>query len=580
MSLVVTALAWAWAVLLPPLLGAVIARAVLGRGAPPLLVVAAGVGLGHGATSALLYSLSLAGSSSALAIVALEALALATAAVTLSAGRSADGCWPVAATDSSPLARWARRAAALAVVLAVVHFVMVFVKNPHGGWDTWAIWNLRARFLARGGFADAFAPELEWSHVDYPLLVPTAVARAWLLTRGEALLAPALVAAQLWAATLGLLFAGLERLRGTTTAAAGVAVALSASFFTAHAALQYADVPVGQFLLGAVVLGAFGAHVSPAAAWRPLALAGAHAGLAVWTKNEGALMLVALILAAASTYRWWSCSRRLAVAAVALGALVPLLLVLTFKASFAPRNDIVAAQSTTTTWLKLTDGWRWSTTLLGVGACLWTFGAWPWTTPILLCVAALPARLHRSSRFARGAGLALSLMLAGFVVVYVVTPLDLEGHMSSSANRLVLQLWPAAVFVSLLGLEAGPAPWQRGLSAGAVVLAALLPLCGRTTAWRDAPVHPVDDLEAPLGELTPLLPANGRVGLMTGAGASTHMATWFRAQYALAPRVLVCSQEERVLVVMPAATVQDEDRYDVLARGSTGIRVLRRRGSP
>ena len=41
---------------------------------------------------------------------------------------------------------------------ALIAFILFSVAEPHGGWDAWAIWNLRARFLFRGGevWRDAF----------------------------------------------------------------------------------------------------------------------------------------------------------------------------------------------------------------------------------------------------------------------------------------------------------------------------------------------------------------------------------------------------------------------------------------
>jgi hypothetical protein len=38
-------------------------------------------------------------------------------------------------------------------------------------------------------------------------------------------------------------------------------------------------------------------------------------------------------------------------------------------------------------------------------------------------------------------------MLGGYFMVYVITPHVLELHLTYSLNRLLLQLWPAGVFV-------------------------------------------------------------------------------------------------------------------------------------
>jgi hypothetical protein len=37
-------------------------------------------------------------------------------------------------------------------------------------------------------------------------------------------------------------------------------------------------------------------------------------------------------------------------------------------------------------------------------------------------------------------------MLAGFFFVYIVSPFNLEWHLDTSLDRLLLQVWPLAVF--------------------------------------------------------------------------------------------------------------------------------------
>jgi hypothetical protein len=71
----------------------------------------------------------------------------------------------------------------LVMLLAIATFVMsgFWQTNPHGNWDAWAIWNLRARFLIHGGNVAqrAWSPALISSHPEYPLLVSGFVARCW-----------------------------------------------------------------------------------------------------------------------------------------------------------------------------------------------------------------------------------------------------------------------------------------------------------------------------------------------------------------------------------------------------------------
>src|SRR5271156_5373183 len=70
----------------------------------------------------------------------------------------------------------------IALCSALYAAVMRVLAYPHGdGWDAFSIWNLHARFLFLGGsnWRDGFTVMLPWSHPDYPLLLPAAIAHFW-----------------------------------------------------------------------------------------------------------------------------------------------------------------------------------------------------------------------------------------------------------------------------------------------------------------------------------------------------------------------------------------------------------------
>jgi hypothetical protein len=47
----------------------------------------------------------------------------------------------------------------------------------------------------------------------------------------------------------------------------------------------------------------------------------------------------------------------------------------------------------------------------------------------------------------------LTLMLVSYYLVYVTTPFDVSWHVSSSIDRLLVQLWPSLVLTVFLGLR-------------------------------------------------------------------------------------------------------------------------------
>jgi hypothetical protein len=50
--------------------------------------------------------------------------------------------------------------------------------------------------------------------------------------------------------------------------------------------------------------------------------------------------------------------------------------------------------------------------------------------------------------------LAVLLIFLGYLVIYVITPYDLNWHLSTSLDRLILQIFPAVVYLVIKRKEA------------------------------------------------------------------------------------------------------------------------------
>lgn len=88
--------------------------------------------------------------------------------------------------------------------LAVTTYAATSVAAPHGSWDAWAVWNVRARFLFLGvpaAWHDAFVPP-SIEVADYPMLVPAAVARLWTFAGADSVVVPVALAAAFAAAVV------------------------------------------------------------------------------------------------------------------------------------------------------------------------------------------------------------------------------------------------------------------------------------------------------------------------------------------------------------------------------------------
>jgi hypothetical protein len=346
--------------------------------------------------------------------------------------------------------------------VAALTLTLILVASPHGEWDAWSIWNLRARFLYRATEATVpFDPLLNWSHPDYPLLVPASVAGLWTWNGGEAQWLAAAVAAVFWASAVFVPVMVLSWLRSTAMGlTAGLALA-GMPLLTRNASAMYADVVVGYFFVAAVGLGLMA--IETRAGRGAALLAGVAAGLAAWSKNEGLLFCGVLVFTFLAVVRSRAelAERVRMVGPMVLGMLAVLAFVGHFKYHFAPANDLVAVGKTASMGARLLDLSRYSVTFWGIAEGILTFGDWLVPPVIVFGVwLALQGLRKVESGSVWWPFVVASLQLVGYLVVYVVGSDRLEWQLETSAERLLLQIWPAAVF-SLLYLAKDSAATEK-----------------------------------------------------------------------------------------------------------------------
>jgi hypothetical protein len=366
--------------------------------------------------------------------------------------------------------------AGLVFALFLISFLAQWQKlefeKPYGDWDAWAIWNLRAAFVASGdGWLNGFSPVILWSHPDYPLLLPLNVARVWALLGERSVLAPVILGLIFQLSLVGLLATSvrLQRgaLQGFLAGSMGVAVLFVSLNFR-----QYADVPLAYYFLAANVLLFMGDTVVGTKPG-PALLAGLMTSAALWTKNEGWALLVAVIAANAARGLLLDLASRKPLDHAArwfgyflLGLLPLLLAALYFKISLAPPNDIVGAMSMAAVKSKLVNISRYLTILKAARSQFTHYGslalpaiprAWGMgMLPLLLGYGVLVGVSF--SKEQRGGILALLLrvaIIAGiYFMIYLLTPNNLAWQLNTSLERLVTQILPSALFLYFLLVSA------------------------------------------------------------------------------------------------------------------------------
>lgn len=344
------------------------------------------------------------------------------------------------------------RVLAAAVLVAAAAAALSFLANtldsPHGRWDAWATWNMRARWLAAGAPAwrEAFVkPNI---HRDYPLLLPATVARLWVYSGDTDPVVPAAVAAAYGTALVLLLYAALAALRGRAQALVGALCLLGTPVFLRVGPWQYADVPLAFNLLAAVTLLSLHDR-DPLRGKTMLLWAGVATGLAAWTKNEGTMLALGVLVVRGA----WMVVRRApalrSVAWFAAGLLAPAAIVLHFKLTLASRSPQFG-QTTEAMIGKLADAGRYAVVLREAAFEL-VRGTGPALLPLVVYAILLGRTRDRSTRsMAVAVASIVAFATLGYGFMYIISRAELTWLLSHSLDRLVMQLWPSVLLAVLL----------------------------------------------------------------------------------------------------------------------------------
>ena len=349
----------------------------------------------------------------------------------------------------SPLttADWLVRAVfALIAAVAFSTIVTEYVASPHGQWDAWAIWNQKARFLFRGGDEWNAFLGVPWSNPSHPLLVSASVARLWAYAGAELTLVPAMLSLAFGAASVAAVMAALD-LRRARAWMAG-AVLLAPGTFVQLAAAQTSDLPVGLFVVTTLIVLRNGDWGAAADAHGALFLAGVAGGLAAWTKNEG--LLLWCIATSFVAFVAWRRGRIRPVAWWAAGAALALLTVAWLKLAVAPVPPPYLEDQT---FAMLVERFLSPQRHAIVGGLAWQYwirwgGPWASGALPLAMVAAAVAACTPGGRPVRGVVAIVALMMAGYYAMWLLSPLDTVWLITTTFDRLLLQLWPAIVLAA------------------------------------------------------------------------------------------------------------------------------------
>ncbi len=310
----------------------------------------------------------------------------------------------------------------------------VLLAKKYGGWDAWAIWNFHARYLTLPEHWQQVYSSGINSHPDYPLGLPAIIAFLWKCTGGYPELAPFLFSVLILLLIVSFLF--LEAGRIHPLIAAGVLVFMLVSDpFVENAVSQYADTLLGFFIMCTL---ACVHYFRQSGNKHFLVIAGMLTGAALWTKNEGVLFGVILVL-----FLLLCLPQKKNLLIWLIGFALPATVWMIHK-GMAPGNDLMHQQAVFVA--RLTDyerGW----TILEYFFRLMGSRFLPLT---LLLTGVLLWHVFRKRTLPAEIWIIVCCM-TGFLSIYQITPHDLTWHLDTSLERLVHQLLPATVYVLITG---------------------------------------------------------------------------------------------------------------------------------
>lgn len=429
------------------------------RWAATLLELGLGAGFGIGIASMIFFLLTVAGAAFAGAVIAIDVVILAALSGFWFYRRRRKPAAEVRQTPSTQLVTgraylWILAAFLVACLIVVLDGMRLqAAAEPHGLWDAWAIWNVRAKFLAGPGetWRHSVSPLLHRTHPDYPLLLSGFVARCWKVAGSYSAAAPIGTALVFFLATLAVLISTLALIRSSSSALLAGLVVMGGFTYLFQPMTQYSDIPLGYFYLSAVALAGLAWAAEEKRKPVLLALAGFAAGCAAWTKNEG-LLFAAVFGCCFAAVEWWRGGVAQALRRsvwLAAGMLPGLLLVGFLKTALAPVMDPIVREGHRRVAEGAAQDWRLRWLRTAVLRSFREFGS-SWATHPAVLLAALAAVLRFSLpavlRPAVAFGAAtLSLVFAGYVAVSLGT--------FTPFARFFSQLFPMFLLVFFLALR-------------------------------------------------------------------------------------------------------------------------------
>jgi len=305
-----------------------------------------------------------------------------------------------------------------------------------GKWDAWAFWNTHAKFLASNNWHELFNPHIDHVHSDYPLMLPATIAGFWKLLDSYTSFVPILFSFVIFYLLLWSLYSFINN----RLLAIGTVIYLISNYlFYKEIFSQYADSLLALYYLISVAAFYYLKNKND----KLMFVTGFLVFSSMWVKNEGiAFAIIFSVVAYLSFFKNYQHKLKYFL----YGGLLPIVITLSFKLLIATNNDITSSLNRTI--VQVFDMNRLITILIFLLKTIYEL------FPIILVL--IVFHIYKSGfklKYKSGFGILLGT-LSAYIFIYMVTPNNLNWHLSTSASRLIHQLLPMFLLLILNSLSA------------------------------------------------------------------------------------------------------------------------------
>jgi hypothetical protein len=327
------------------------------------------------------------------------------------------------------------------------------VHDPHGKYDAWTMWNLKARLLFHGGteWLYVFSEDLIHTSPDYPLLLSASIFRMWVIIGTDSIAIPIIIAGFFTFGSIFLILQSLSILRGPNHGYLAAIFMLIATQYIKIGTYQYADIPLAFFILSTIILLTL-KEKYPLAAFRIMFLAGLAASCAAWTKNEG-LLFLALTIVVLIMFNIIIIKQLRSVKEFFyfLFGLTPILgTEIFFKLKFATPNDLVNLNNLSNSFSHLVQFDRYQQIFLKFADKVFLFNDGIISIMVVYLLFSGLEKDFFNRRTLSPLVTLLGLLFCGYFLSFLITPYDLKWHLNSALYRLIMHVWPSWVFLFFL----------------------------------------------------------------------------------------------------------------------------------